>query len=236
MRLRVLGTNICIIQGNRNVAAILRENSLSAIPLAAHLLQNAFKLPSHVVQLHFEESKPVQSGVTPMYSKIREINRRFLTGSEGTAFMNRFQDGLIAQIRSLEQKCEATHWEDLAAFFKTDLTKVVLDAICGKELLRLSPDFLDNFWVFNDGLNGFLTHDSKLFGTRSNHARNQSLRAIERWQSEAARNFDPEMIDSDGADPYWGSRFFRERYAMMQGLEGYDTKAMASQELAFLYA
>ncbi|KAF1966800.1 hypothetical protein BU23DRAFT_661604 [Bimuria novae-zelandiae CBS 107.79] len=221
VHMRIFGSDICVVQGNRNIAAMLKENSLSAIPLATHLMQ---------------KNRPRWHKT--MCIRIREVNRRFLTGPEGAVFMDKFQIGLKALIQALQQRMssEWSHWEDLTTFFKRDLTAVVLNAICGDNLLRLSPEFLDDLWDFNDSLTSFLTHDSKIFGTRKYEARDRALLAIERWQTVAAQSIAPGSLDFIRSDPHWGSSFFRGRYAMMQSLEGYDAAAMASQELSFLYA
>ncbi|KAF2444073.1 cytochrome P450 [Karstenula rhodostoma CBS 690.94] len=236
--LRLFGTDIFVLQGGQNITAMLKDSSLSAIPLAAHLLKNAFRMPSHVINSHYRESEFPENGATPMHTKVRELNRKFLTGPQGAAFADRFRTGLKAYIQTLEQKSlsEGVYWEDFADLFRKDLTAVVLNAMCGDKLLQLSPGFLDDFWEFNDSLIGFLTYTSWISGTRKYAARDRVLLAIERWQTAAARHCNAHTTNSTGADPHWGSSFFRERYDMMQQLEGYDAPAMAVQELAFLYA
>lgn len=237
--IRILGKEVYILQDRVSITAMLKEKSLSAIPLAAYLMRHAFKMPPRVVKLHYDPCRPVEDNATPMYDKIREINRRFLTSRESSGFFNRFQKDLQARIKSTNQQMSTTswtHWEDFATFFRDDLTTVVLDALYGLNLLQLNPDFVVHFWEFNDNLASLLTPDWSPFGSRKSVAREELLLAIERWQTAAAMNFASDMSEMHETERSWGSSFFRERYIIMQGLEGYDAKSMASQELAFLYA
>lgn len=238
VRIANFGLEAYIVQASASIAAMLKESSLSAIPLSAHLMQHAFGLSPNAVHLHYNEAMPGQDDIKPWYIKVKEMNRHFLTGPEGMAFSNRFQAELISHMHALGQSLTTdwTHWDDFMVLFKKDLTAVVLNTLCGQHLLQLSSKFLTDFWEFNDSIIHFLTLHKRLISNRKHEARNNALFAIEKWQRAAAQNFDSVMTDSSGADAWWGSAFFRERYAVMQRLEGYDSKAMASQELAFLYA
>lgn len=67
-------------------------------------------------------------------------------------------------------------------------------------------------------------------------ARNRVLKAVQIWQQHARDKFDDSALGPDGNDPFWGTSFFRERHKMFLEMDGFDYKAIASEDLGAIWA
>lgn len=67
-------------------------------------------------------------------------------------------------------------------------------------------------------------------------ARERVLNAVQVWQQHARENFDSSAVGPDGDDPFWGSSLFRERHDMYLKMDGFDHKAIASEDFGAIWA
>ena len=126
--------------------------------------------------------------------------------------------------------------EDLRTFFQSHIATAVLDMMCGRNFLKLNPDFVDTFWKFDQHFPALMMGLTKWTAPAALIARDGCIEAIEKWHSFAADNFDPSTIDEDGFDPSWGSELFRGRQAVWKKLERMDANAKACEDLGIIWA
>ena len=92
-----------------------------------------------------------------------------------------------------------------------------------------------NLWTLDHNIITFFTRVPRILAPGAYASRDSALAAIKNWHTWARENFDPASIGLDGDDPYWGTKFFRERQGMFYKMEGFDADAIASEELAFIW-
>jgi len=76
----------------------------------------------------------------------------------------------------------------------------------------------------------------QLFAPGAYEAQAEAIAAVKDWQVWASEQFDATTtkLDENGDDPFWGAKFFRERYSAFVYDLGFDPSDMASLELGFL--
>lgn len=119
--------------------------------------------------------------------------------------------------------------------FQQEVSGAVIDAMCGTFLLEHYPDFTRDLWTLDNSIMDLFIRKPKLMARGAHHARDRALGAVKSWHAWARSSFDAGSIDSDGDDPYWGSKFFRNRQKMFLDMTGFNEDAVASQELAFIW-
>jgi hypothetical protein len=70
---------------------------------------------------------------------------------------------------------------------------------------------------------------------KAHQARDRALEAVENWRAWATDKSTSEPIDGDEDDPFWGSAFFRKRNELFSNMDGFDARAMASEDLSMLW-
>ncbi|KAH8722735.1 cytochrome P450 [Phaeosphaeriaceae sp. PMI808] len=245
VRINIFGKGMIVVQGYQNMQAMLSEKNLSNVSLANYLMRHAFNMSRDVTATHYSEpgnEKDIthynNGEVVTTHQKFATMHRKFLTGPGAAAFWKRFEYNLGKKTKGIVDNLgtDWAYWEDFFSFFQKDITAEVINAICGKTLLQQNPGFLEDFWTFSNNLRTFLARLPRLFASRPHSARERVISALQDWQSWAKCTYDAKNMYPNGDDDCWGSAFFRERYDLMLGLDKFDARAAASQELAFLYA
>jgi hypothetical protein len=124
--------------------------------------------------------------------------------------------------------------ENFLDFFSDDVTAALIDAMCGKGLLDRNPTFIKAFWNFCDNLPTFMKSTPRFLAPQAFKSRDEALAAVVDWQAWANENFDPDTVDAEGDDPFWGFKFFRERFSTFVYDMGFDARDIASMEMGFL--
>jgi hypothetical protein len=233
-----------ILQGTNNVLALFKQRSLSAFVVHATLLCNVFRLSRAAAAVYHNDDsgeypKPHPDSQVEARNRVDFLTRtsfhRFLAGPGLASFSKRFEHSVTKRFHSLRVGHGWVQWDDLMDLFHHEVTSSVIDAMCGTFLLERHPAFLEDFWTLDHNLMTMFCRTPRILAPRAYAARDRMLAAVQTWHTWARENFDPASIDLNGDDPYWGTRFFRDRQAMFYGMEGFDADAVASQELAFIW-
>ena len=126
--------------------------------------------------------------------------------------------------------------DDFIDFFSNEVQGAQIDAMCGKALIERNPGFTKAFWIFCDNLPTFMKRTPRLLAPQAYKAREEVIAAVVDWQTWASDNFDPNTtpLDKDGDDPFWGSKFFRERFSTFVYDMGFDPRDIATMETGLL--
>lgn len=119
--------------------------------------------------------------------------------------------------------------------FHYGLTAAVLDSMCGTTLVKSNPHFLRDFWTLDHNIMTLFTRTPRFLASGAYEARDRALSTIKEWHTWARANFDAKSVDVNGDDPFWGTKFFRDRQNMFFNMDGFDADAVASHELAFIW-
>lgn len=90
--------------------------------------------------------------------RVFESIGQFLEGRGLLPFWGRFVESITQQLHGLHDRIgsSAENHVDLMKFIGDEATTVILNALCGPYLLRLNPNFLQDFWDFDRNLQTYL--------------------------------------------------------------------------------
>ncbi|KAI1646874.1 cytochrome P450 [Daldinia loculata] len=245
---KILTQEFYVIQGPENIKALFKSSSVcTSIPFVKFALGYAFGLPAKALSL-YDRDDSGSSHVPHPGSTVEARNRidyrghqsiiQFLEGKKLLPFWNRFADDITQQLYSLHDRM-GPDWEyraDLMKVIGDEVTVSTLNALCGPYLLRLNPNFLQDFWDFDRNLQTYLQGIPWFLAPGAYAARKRVLNAVKIWQQHARDHYDDSTVGTDGDDPFWGSSFFRERHEMFLEMDGFDHAAIASQDFGAIWA
>ncbi|KAJ4304490.1 hypothetical protein N0V90_000016 [Kalmusia sp. IMI 367209] len=222
VRVKILTYEFYVVQGPENIKSLFKNLwTCTLILFVKFVLGYAFGLPRRA--LNFYDKDDSGSGyVSYLGSTVSDQKRidyrvyqslfTFLEGTGLAPFYNRFAENMTQQLNLFHDRAEAEwiHHADLMQMVENTVTVSTLDALCGPHLLRLNPDFLHDFWVFDRNLQTYLQGIPWFLASVAYMARNRVLEAVQIWQQHATDNFDYSAIGPDGDDPFWSTSFFRE--------------------------
>lgn len=244
VRVRLLAQDFYILQGTKNILALFRQRHISAFVMHGFLLRNVFRLPKAATTIYHNDNSGEYPTPNPN-SNVESRNRvdfltrssfqRFLTGPGLAPLSKRFQRNITKRIQSLSIGNDWLQWDDFMDLFHNEVTSAILDSMCGTSLMELNPSFNKILWALDHNVMTLFTKTPKILAPEAHSCRDSALAAIKNWHTWARENFDPASIGPDGDDPYWGTKFFRDRQGMFYGMEGFDADAVASEELAFIW-
>ena len=56
------------------------------------------------------------------------------------------------------------------------------------------------------------------------------------WLQYARENYTDAAVQPDGDDPFWGTKFFKDRHKGFLKMDGFDHDAVASEEFGAIWA
>lgn len=121
---------------------------------------------------------------------------------------------------------------NLYEWFKGRMFTASTTAFLGSRVLELNRDFAKDFWVFDENMLK-LVYGLPRFVARGGHeAREHLIDGAARWLEDAKSHGN--VTSTESWDPYFGSRFVREREKMDQKI-GLATRSRAGIEIALLF-
>lgn len=113
---------------------------------------------------------------------------------------------------------------DLCTFFEYHLGSALINALFGKELLDSDPAFLANLWQYDQEVISLAKRIPRFVCERGYRLRDYLLASIENWHCGQYANTD------------WSTKMMRDRYCMLSKAAGQDGEALASTDLALVWA
>lgn len=166
------------------------------------------------------------------------LNRRYMTGEPLTEITELYLQALRKNFASLNLDSERwTHIDDLWGFLKQQIPKAVIEVILGPTILEMYPDFVNQFWTFDDHIQeysrGMLRH---AFTSSPYAARDRILKSIKIWLcSNESIQSGTEALETE---PFWraesGSKLFRHRDSIFAGIAAMGLDGRASETLGLL--
>lgn len=161
---------------------------------------------------------------------------KFLSGSGMWAFWDRYEAQLESQLRRLPVSSDWTYVPDLTRIFETHVSAANTNALCGKHLLNRNPKFLDDLWKLDHRVDHLIRGTPRILAPQVYARRDRLLLAVKDWQNHARQNFDESCRDSNGDDPFWGSRVFRERDYLFTNMDGMSKDDQASEDFGMIWS
>lgn len=246
VRIKLLGRSFYIVQGPENVLAHLAQTTTSNTIFNSTFLRQACDMSAKAVQrLESESEEPPKYFERKTYLTASPLNawnssviHRYLAGRSAVQLSRRFESNLKDRMHAHRALTvpNGIIMDDFLDFFVEDVTGSLVDSLCGKGLLKRHPDFLPAFWTFCDNLPTYMKGTPKFLAPQAYKAKQKVVEAVRDWQLWASEHFDPTStpLNEDGDDPFWGSKFFRERFSIFVYDMGFEPKDISSMELGFL--
>jgi hypothetical protein len=240
----MLFREIYIIQGAKDIVGLFKQRSTSTLFLHRLFLENAFLLPREAVKTYLRDDSGEHARANPgtqvehrnrVEFHVRTSTYRLLLGPGQSSFFRRFYSNAVQRLSSLEIGREWIYIPDLLDIFKSDLTAATVDSLAGPALLRRHPSFTNDIWDVDTNITGLVLRTPRFLNAKAHQARDRALNAVLDWHAWASQNFAPETVDEEGNDPFWGCGFFRDRQDMFAKMDGFDPRALASEDLSFIW-
>jgi hypothetical protein len=233
-----------VVSGFDQISSVWRSRVLDTKPAAVLALQRLFKTPTATLNAWLFDDSGTSSRPHPM-SNVQDAHRlyyhthrsthAFMTGKSLKAFGDHFQNLLMEYISKQNIGSDWVEIDDLYTFIQTALSTAAVEAMCGPVLLALNPNWIQDFWEFDNSLPRFLGGLPWLFARKGWNARQRCLDGVKAWHKYAKQHFDESSVAEDGFDPYWGSSLMRSRQAIWDKIEAIDENGRASEDLGILW-
>ncbi|KAF7509612.1 hypothetical protein GJ744_007650 [Endocarpon pusillum] len=238
-----------IITGGQNIQAIFKmSRHLSTDPIERQILKSVFHIPDRDIDIVQQPARDDKGKATDMGKRnrkydIEKIYENFLLAPRAVNMLTRkfldvFGEALdqAPEILPLpEANSREAEWATVNFYewLKDHMFTASTTAFLGSRVLEMNPDLAKDLWTLDEQFLN-LVYGLPRFLARSGHeARDRLVNSASRWLDDAHNHGNIE--NSEDWDPYFGSRFFREKEKMDQKM-GLDTKSRAGIKLAFLFA
>ncbi|UNI23175.1 hypothetical protein JDV02_009010 [Purpureocillium takamizusanense] len=242
----MLNTELYLAQGPENIRDVFRNSSIcSQIFLHKFVLGRVFGMPEKALKLYDRDNSGYRCKPRPG-THVEPRNRidylsfgpitRFLSGAGMRAFWFRYELELTKRLHDLPFNTDWTHLPDLTQIFEVDVSAANTNALCGPYLLQRNPDFLEELWKLDRGIDVLFRGMPRILAPWLYARRDRLLAAVKDWQNYARQNFDESALDENGDDPFWGSRIFRDRDNVLSQMDGMDHDALASEDFGVIWS
>ncbi|KAK0710024.1 cytochrome P450 [Lasiosphaeria miniovina] len=233
-KITLLGRHLYIFQERETISRIMRHQDLSS-PMSLYNfgLRYLFGMPKAGLVPYADDdsglsAKPLPgSNVAPEKRIDHLLHRAYhkaWTGSNLDAASRRFTHMITAQL--LYDPAEIipggawTQLDDMFSYFGKAVSTALIQTIFGPALLQLNPGFVDDLWVFDDGLPWLVRKVPSFLVPGPYRVRSRLQAQIRRWYAYSRQWFREDSIGSvaDGggdADPFWGSEIIRHLHREM---------------------
>lgn len=202
---------------------------------------NAFGCPSHLVDAFRPQPSP-KSSTQPKESIEQLIHAAVKTGLSGAhldALTVRFQEYLVEQIKTdaaIPMDDSWTQLPDLNTFVEKCVFEAAVRSMFGTHMLVLNPTLAEDFWKFNRVIGTLFMGLPRWVNPAAYRARDKMLRNIEKWQQHARQHCNIEKLGDVDWEPYYGSKFIRERQGLLTKRGIMNETARAAENFAFMWA
>lgn len=246
IRLSLFSMDLYLVQGADNIKDVFKNSWVSTSTfLHQFSLRNAFGMSEKALEIYDKDDsggshRPYPGSTVEARNRVDyrsyQTISQFLGGNGLKSFWRRYQVNVTKRLKDHEVGSQWEGWPDFLPFFETTISAALMDALCGEYLLKRSPNFLVDLWQLDRELDVLFRGTPKLFAPKVYATRERLLDAIKDWQSFAREYFLPSFIDSSGDDPFWGSKFFRDRQGVFMDMDGMDYNAIASEDFGAIWA
>lgn len=221
--------------------------------LASHLgisyaMKHVLGTPTDVLPLYYEDDSgqlamPVSDSKTSAENRIRYFHSRaahqFLNGKSGIRLGELYMD--IMSRNMLADANISSEWKnmaDLLTFIQDLAFPASTEALCGSAILRLNPTLTEDFWSFEKRIPTLLKQFPRWLSPAAFRSREKMLNSIKRWHAYGMERSDITKLGKKDPEwePYFGSKYIRERQRFLQGIGIMNADGRASEDLGFLFA
>lgn len=207
------------------------------------VLKSCFGMEEAAAQVYTSDdsgsrSKPIAGSQVAPSARIgyptHEVLARGLQGQGLEDCTMRFETALYESVDGLTIGEDWVEYPDLAAFFEGTLGTPIIKALFGRLLLQ-EGTFVEDLFVYDRGAMHLATRIPFIFAPRAHMAKWKMLRLIKKWHL-SARQYCAKNPGQEAIEFAWGSNMMRERQETLSKVDNQDANAIASADLALIWA
>ncbi|THV97343.1 cytochrome P450 [Aureobasidium pullulans] len=249
IRFKGMNVELSFISGPKNVFSLFRQSrKFSAKASVVIAIDRLFGTPKHLVPSFYDhddtgyDGKP-DSGSRDVAPHLRIHHTvhvqviKYLSGSGLKPMTNKLMENIAKTMLSSGIGGVWLEMEDLFDFCKLKLLHASINSMFGEYLTALHPDFVDDYWKFDDCTTTLVKGFPSFMVPRSWAARRKCLDSLKHWKAYVEK-----LVDADGRtfyeglDPHFGSQFIRQRHEGFNKMEPMNADSIASEDLAIMWA
>lgn len=238
MAIELPGFSTYIVSGPEAIAAFFKNTrDLSTTSRGVTVIQNAFGCPKHLAH-HFEPGYSSEGIPNEIEQAIHRGVQTGLSGPQLDVLANRFQISLLDKIRESQHEIgdDWVHVPDLTSFVQKYVIEAAMCTFFGPYMISLNPTVVDDFIHFNGYIRFLFMGMPRWLIPGAYKSRDKMQESIKRWYRHANENCDLANLDDVDWEPYYGSRFIRERQGLLGKRGVVDETARAAENFANLWA
>ncbi|KAI4859213.1 cytochrome P450 [Hypoxylon rubiginosum] len=238
VRISLPGFSSYVVSGPEAVTAFFKNTrDLSTTSRGVTIIQNAFGCPAHLAH-HFKPRYSLDGAPDEVEQAIHRGVQTGLSGPQLEILASRFQISLLEKIGASQQDI-GNDWveiPDLCDLVQKYVIESVIYTFFGPYMISLNPHIVQDFLEFNDYIRLLFMSMPRWLIPKAYKARQRMVDNIQRWQKHARENCDLAELGDVDWEPYYGSRFIRERQALLTRRGILDETARAAENFANLWA
>jgi hypothetical protein len=161
---------------------------------------------------------------------------KYFSGDYLARLYKRWSKDLDARLEALDIGDEWTQGSDIMDYWTLPLIATLNKALAGPLLEALDPNFNKDFLRFLTFVHPLMKGLPRWCAPEAYRLRDRLTHTVRQWQSVARACFRESDVDADGdADPWWGSRIFRERQKFLLKIDNWDEEVVASSDFGLLW-
>ncbi|XXH04103.1 Low molecular weight phosphotyrosine protein phosphatase [Hypoxylon texense] len=238
VRISLPGFSSYVVSGPEAVTAFFKNTrDLSTTSRGVTIIQNAFGCPAHLAH-HFKPRYSPDGTPDEVEQAIHRGVQAGLSGPQLEILANRFQIALLNKIEASRQDIgnDWTEVPDLCDLVQKYVIESVIYTFFGPYMISLNPHIVEDFLEFNDYIRLLFMGMPRWLIPKAYKARQRMVDSIQRWQKHARENCDPVGLANVDWEPYYGSKFIRERQTLLTRRGILDETARAAENFANLWA
>ncbi|EWZ29436.1 cytochrome P450 [Fusarium oxysporum Fo47] len=215
---------------------------LTTKSLGVMTVRDAFGLPESDMPIYVDEDS--QFGHVDPLKRFDFVQHRdlhaLLTGGPLNSMTAKFVE-VYSDIIEKDTRLNEDDWtevDDLYEWLKNNLLRAAITALCGDKFLEISPNFLEDFWLFDYHLPSLFKRMPRWLVPKSYAARDKCVESMLRYHEYGNQLFD--FTDEDGVvkkdwTSEFGTRLMSARQKMFQSV-GMTPRGGAALDLGLMWA
>jgi hypothetical protein len=144
-----------------------------------------------------------------------------------------FEEGLMEHRIGSDWK----EMHDLFVFIRELAGHAGIGALCGPQLFKEEPQFLDLFWTFDTNMHFYHMGYPEWLRPKAKQARQRCMQALSRWRRKAIQaTSEPDYSKDKLWDEHWGFKGMRLRNELYDRFGDIDDTGRNGADLGFLWA
>lgn len=240
-------TELYFISGPKNLAAIFKHSRGFSAKANVIAMDRLFGSPKNIISFYDNDNTGFDSAPHPDANEVKPLHRihyvvhvqsiKYLSGTGLKPMSARFMENVGKELTSSGIGRVWLEMPDFFEFCQFKLLHASLNAMFGPYLTALSPDFVSDFWKFDQCTTYLLKGFPRFMIPGSWAARKKCLQSLKRYNEYVCRLHEADgSKDYEGEDPFFGTEFIRKRKEAFSKMEPMDADAIASEHLAIMWA